>query len=220
MPGKSRKAVAYYRTSSATNVGPDKDSLKRQQDAVTSYADSNGLELVGQVHEQVSGAMPVDARDGFLQVLDIATTGDAPTVLVENASRFARDLAVQIAGHDMLQAQGVELVPVDAPTFFVDETPTAVMVRQVLGAVSQFEKASTVLKLKAARDRKRAETGRCEGRKPVPAETVKLAKRLARRSPKGGKLSLRAIAAELAEQGHLATSGQPYHAGSVRHMLG
>jgi hypothetical protein len=39
-------------------------------------------------------------------------------------------------------------------------------VRQILGAVSQFEKAGLVAKLKGARDRKRAATGRC--RKAVP----------------------------------------------------
>ena len=35
-------AVAYYRTSSAANVGDDKDSLRRQQEAVMSYADKQG----------------------------------------------------------------------------------------------------------------------------------------------------------------------------------
>ena len=33
-----KKAVAYYRTSSMSNVGEDKDSLKRQQRAVEKYA--------------------------------------------------------------------------------------------------------------------------------------------------------------------------------------
>jgi|SoiMetStandDraft_2_1073263.scaffolds.fasta_scaffold339425_1 hypothetical protein len=39
MPRKnSTTAVAYYRTSSAGNVGADKDSEKRQREAVQSYA--------------------------------------------------------------------------------------------------------------------------------------------------------------------------------------
>jgi DNA invertase Pin-like site-specific DNA recombinase len=43
---------------------------------------------------------------------------------------------------------------------------SANLIRQVLGAVSQFEKAMVVSKLKGARDRKRRETGRkVEGRK-------------------------------------------------------
>ena len=37
-----KTACAYYRTSSAANVGNDKDSLKRQQEAVRTYAERNG----------------------------------------------------------------------------------------------------------------------------------------------------------------------------------
>src|SRR5262249_26012537 len=87
-------------------------------------------------------------------------------------------------GHDMLKRDGFDLVPVDAPDHFLNETPTAVMVRQILGAVSQFEKAALVEKLRRARQRVRAERGRCEGRKPVPVEIVGEAKRLHRQNPK------------------------------------
>ena len=105
-------------------------------------------------------------------------------------------------------------------TYFTDPSPTAEMVRQILGAVSQFEKAGLVAKLKHGRDAKRAATGRCEGRRPVPEAVVAEARRLARKSPKTGqRRSLRRIAAELAALGHLAQSGQPYHASSIRHML-
>ena len=66
-------------------------------------------------------------------------------VLVESPDRFGRDLAVQLSGHDYLRSLGVELVPTSAPDFFTTDTPTAVLVRQVLGAISQFEKASLVV---------------------------------------------------------------------------
>ncbi len=128
---------------------------------------------------------------------------------------------MHLTGHALLRERGIELIPVDAPTYFTDPSPTAELVRQILGAVAQFEKAALVAKLRHARERRRAETGRCEGRRPVAAETVTAARRLARKSPKTGKSrSLRQIAAELAALGHLGPSGQPYHAGSIRHMLG
>jgi DNA invertase Pin-like site-specific DNA recombinase len=38
-------AFAYLRTSSAANVGPDKDSDRRQRDAVTAFAKRAGYEL-------------------------------------------------------------------------------------------------------------------------------------------------------------------------------
>src|ERR1700716_2830265 len=89
-------------------------------------------------------------------------------------------------------------------------SPTAEMVRQILGAVSQFEKAGLVAKLRHARERKRAAVGRCEGRSPVPANVISEASRLARKSPKTGqRRSLRAIALELARLGHVGPSGGP-----------
>ena len=93
----------------------------------------------------------------------LATDG-AKTIIVELPDRFARDLAVQLAGHDMLKALGIAIIPASAPDFFTEDTPTAVLVRQVLGAIAQFEKASSVAKLAAARKRKREREGRCEGR--------------------------------------------------------
>jgi hypothetical protein len=53
-------------------------------------------------------------------------------ILVESPDRFARDLAVQLAGHNYLRSLGVELILATAPSFFTEDTPTAVLVRQVL----------------------------------------------------------------------------------------
>lgn len=222
MATKKTAAVAYFRTSSATNVGNDKDSQRRQQAAVEGYAKGRArLSIVQTFYDMaVSGSDPVDTRPGFSDLLTYCAEHDVGIVLVENASRFARDLVVQLTGHALLGARGIELVPADAPTYFTDPSPTAVMVRQILGAVSEFEKAGLVAKLRAARERKRQETGRCEGRPAVPDEVIAEARRLARRSPKTGKRrSLRAVAAELATLGHLGASGGPFTASSVRHML-
>jgi DNA invertase Pin-like site-specific DNA recombinase len=168
----------------------------------------------------VSGADAIDQRPGFAALLQRIMDNGVGVVLVEDASRFARDLAVQLAGHERLKSLGVELIAANAPEHFREDTPTAVLVRQVLGAIAQFEKAQLVTKLKVARDRKRAATGRCEGRKPVPDDVKAEARRLARRSPKTGqRRSLRDIAAELAAMGHLGSSGQPYGAESIKRMI-
>ncbi|MFO1080269.1 MAG: recombinase family protein [Reyranellaceae bacterium] len=217
---KKRTAVAYFRTSSAADVGPDKDSQRRQTEAVSGYAKGR-YEIVETFYDAaVSGADAVDSRPGFTALLTYCEANGIGVVLVENASRFARDLAVQLTGHALLRERGIELIPADAPTYFTDPSPTAELVRQILGAVSQFEKAGLVAKLRHARERNRAMTGRCEGRKAVSEETISEARRLARKSPKTGeRRSLRAIAAELAALGHVGPSGLPYHAGSIRHML-
>src|SRR6476469_3646331 len=207
MPNRFQPAVAYLRTSSASNVGADKDSDQRQRAAIEAFAKSAGFTLVGEYYDKaVSGPDRIDQRPGFGEMLRRLAANGAKTIIVESPDRFARDLAVQLAGHDMLKGLGIAIIPASAPDVFTEDTPTAVLVRQVLGAIAQFEKATTVAKLAAARKRKRAETGRCEGRKPL-AETrpdvVAMAKRLRRKGPKRGVMSLRAIAAELAAAGHL-----------------
>lgn len=58
-------------------------------------------------------------------------------VVVENAGRFARDLIVQETGYAKL---GITLIAADDPNAFTSDTPTATLVRQILGAVAQFEK--------------------------------------------------------------------------------
>jgi DNA invertase Pin-like site-specific DNA recombinase len=214
-PAAVTAAVAYHRTSSAANLGEGKDSLRRQQEAIHAHAVAHRLELVGEFHDAaVSGADHLGDRPGFAAMLAAAAAMGATVILVESASRFARDLIVQETGHALLKAQGLALVAVDDPDAFTADTPTARLVRQVLGAVSEFEKASLVAKLKGARDRKSAALGRrCEGRKPVPALVVAAARRLA-----PGR-SLRQVAAELAALGHLGPGGKPYGAGSIAAML-
>jgi hypothetical protein len=77
-----------------------------------------------------------------------------------------------------------------------------------------------VAKLAAARKRKREREreGRCEGRKPL-SEThprvVALARKLRRRRPKGGQLSLRSVSKELATQGFLRAIGRGRHSMSI-----
>lgn len=214
-------AVAYYRTSSATNVGADKDSLRRQQDAVHAYAGAHRLEIVREFYDAaVSGADPVMDRPGFAEMLTYILGNGARIILVENASRFARDLAVQIAGHDMLKTRGITLVPVDAPNHFQDETPTATMVRSILGAVSQFEKEALVLKLRKARDRKSAELGRrIEGNPAFRAAAAPEAHVKAASDARARGLSLRSVANEMAALGFVARSGNPYSAQSVKVLL-
>jgi DNA invertase Pin-like site-specific DNA recombinase len=155
-------------------------------------------------------------------MLDRIASNGVRTILVESPDRFARDLAVQLAGHDFLKARGIALIPATAPDFFIEDTPTAVLVRQVLGAIAQFEKASMVAKLKASRDRKRKSTGKCEGRKrwaEINPALVQETKRLRRKSLKGGQRSLREIATELKKLGFVNERSTEFSPSSVASIL-
>jgi hypothetical protein len=96
------------------------------------------------------------------------------------------------------------------------------MIRQILGSVSQFEKAMLVAKLKGARDRKIRAGIKCGGRKSyaeIDAGMVAAAKKLARYSVDKRKRTLREISAELAALGYLTRSGKPFAAAAVAKML-
>lgn len=218
-----RHAVAYLRTSSAANVGSDKDSEKRQRLAIDAYAKAAGYEVLGVFYDEaVSGADHITNRPGFTAMMERVAKDGIQTIIVETASRFARDLMVQEVGHAMLKEQGVALVAADSPDSFLDDTPTATLIRQVLGAVSQFEKAMLVGKLKGARDRKRATGAKVEGRKSyaeMNPEAVALAKKLHRYPVNGKRRSLRQVAAAMAEQGALGSNGEHYTAIAIKRMV-
>jgi len=170
----------------------------------------------------VSGGDPVESRPGFIAMLKRIEGNGVRTIIVETASRFARDLMIQEVGYAMLTERGIELIAADSPQSFIEDTPTARLIRQVLGAVSEFDKAMTVAKLRGARDRKRATGVKVEGRKShaeLRPEAVAEAKRLRRKRPKGGQRSYRQIAAELLQAGHANSNGRPFSPSSIKAML-
>ncbi len=219
-------AVAYYRTSSATNVGDDKDSRKRQEDAIRAYAEREGIEVVGEYYDAaVRGSDDLMERPGFSSMMEYIAGNGARMILVETANRFARDVVIQITGYEYLKKLGVTLVPVDAPTHFLEDTPSAEMIRGIFAVISKFEKRSLVDKMKGARERKKRDTGRCEGRKPALPGAISLAKKLHAEG-----MSLRDIANRLQAEGftvmervsgtkQYAPTGRAYQAQSVKVMV-
>lgn len=63
---------------------------------------------------------------------------------------------------------GAQVIAADSGTDLTveDGDPTRKLLRQMLGAIAEWEKSVLVQKLRAARVRKRREHGHCEGRKP------------------------------------------------------
>src|SRR4051794_31568718 len=202
-------AVAYLRTSSAANVGDNKDSAARQRLAIGRYAKAAGLELVAEFSDEaVSGADPVETRPGFAAMLAEVEGDGVRLVLVEDASRFARSVLAQELGVLIMLARGVRVVTPRGEDLTSTDDPAKVMMRQVAGAFAEYEKARLVQKLRGARDRASDRLGRrVEGRKgytDTKPELVREAKRLARRNAKTGeRRSLREIAEALAGLGHV-----------------
>jgi DNA invertase Pin-like site-specific DNA recombinase len=218
------QAIAYLRTSSAANVGDGKDSDKRQRLAIEAYAKRAGFALVAEFYDAaVSGSDPIQGRPGFAALLDRIEGNGVRVVIVEDASRFARQLMTQELGVALLVKRGVQLLTANGDDLTASDDPSRNMMRQIAGAFAEYEKARLVAKLQGARNRKRKDTGRCEGRKghaEKRPEVVREAKRLRRANPKSGeRRSFRQIAADLAAAGHFNERGRPYNAMSIKAMI-
>jgi DNA invertase Pin-like site-specific DNA recombinase len=217
------EAVAYIRTSSAANVGADKDSDKRQRAAIEGFAKRADFTLMGEFTDAaVSGADPIETRRGFAELLDRIEGNGVRTVIVEDASRFARELMTQELGILALIRRGVRVLTANGDDLTDSSDPSRKMMRQIAGAFHEYEKARLVAKLRAARERKRAADGKCEGRKAwseLNPELVHEAKRLRRRSPKGHQRSLRDVAAELVKRGFVNERGAAFSPSSVSSMI-
>jgi DNA invertase Pin-like site-specific DNA recombinase len=185
---RKHPAIAYLRTSSAANVGAHKDSGKRQREAIAAFAKREGFELVAEFYDAaVSGADPIQDRPGFSELLDKIESNGVSTVIVEDQSRFARDMQAHVLGLALLRERGVRLLASNGSDL-TDETDeiTEAMIH-IAAVFAALEKKRLVKKLRHARERKRERDGKCEGRKSHSEgnpDAVKLAKRLHRASPR------------------------------------
>jgi DNA invertase Pin-like site-specific DNA recombinase len=217
----SPQAVSYLRVSGKAQVKGN--GFPRQRAAVEKYAKSKGLTMVGEYLDKgISGTKELEDRNGLAELLDRVESNGVKVVLVERADRLARDLVVGEVLLRQFRDIGIKVIAADSGTDLTvdDDDPTRVLIRQVLGAVSQFEKSVIVLKLRAARNRTRKRDGRCEGRKPFgyyPGEAVVLKRiRELRRKPRGKKRpSFQQVADALNEEGHATRNGGPWNRGSV-----
>ena len=145
-------------------------------------------------------------------------------VIVESPDRFARHLLTQEAGIASLVQLGVRVLTSHGDDLTDSDDEFRVAMRQVMGIFSQLERTRLVKKLASARARKKARTGRCEGRIPLAAkqpEALALARKLRRANPITGKrMSFRDIADKLAEAGHTAASGNSLSPSVVKRLLG
>jgi DNA invertase Pin-like site-specific DNA recombinase len=158
------KAFSYLRVSGKAQVTGD--GFPRQRQAIKTYSAQHGYRIAHEYRDEgVSGAIETMDRPAWQAMKQALLSDGVRVVIIERLDRLARDLMVQETAIGDLQKAGFTLISVMEPDLMATE-PTRVMIRQILGAVAQHDKANIVIKLRAARDRMKAKTGRCEGRKP------------------------------------------------------
>ena len=114
--------------------------------------------------------------------------------------------------------QGFEVVAVREPDLCSTD-PSRVLVRQIFGAIAQYDRAMTVLKLRGARQRKKAKEGRCEGRKAFGARSGEGQAIQRMRELRLEGMAVDRIAAQLNAEGIASRMGKGWHGMSVSRIL-
>ena len=212
-----KRAFAYVRVSGKGQIKGD--GFPRQLKAIREYAEAHGIRLAKVFREEgVSGAKELEHRPALSEMMQALHANGVKLVLVEKLDRLARDLMIQETIIGDLRKHGFNLISVTEPDLCQDD-PTRKLMRQIFGAISEYEKHMIVLKLRGARQRKKARTGRCEGRKPYghyPGEK-RVIERM--RTLRSDGLGFDRVAARLHAEGCLTRKGTPWHGFSVNRIL-
>jgi DNA invertase Pin-like site-specific DNA recombinase len=215
------KAFGYIRVSGKGQIKGD--GLTRQEKKISEFAELNGIEIV-KVYKDKGVSGTLKNRPALAEmIVDLEQNGHGiKTVIVEKLDRVARDLMIQESLIQDFREQNVNLISALEGSDLLDNDPTRNLVRQVLGAIAEYEKSMLVQKLRVARQRKKIKHGKCEGRKSyqeAAPETVSRIKRL-RRKPKGMKRkTYKEIAEQLNVEGIPTLNGQPWNLQTVKNAL-
>jgi DNA invertase Pin-like site-specific DNA recombinase len=173
------RVFAYLRVSTKEQL--DGGGLERQSESIKKFVEQKGWLVVRAFQDQQSGGDEFADRAGLTEILELACPGAAhgvQAIVVERADRIARDLMVQEIFLRECRKRNLQVYAADSGEELVlaGADPTRVLIRQILGALAQWEKSQIVLKLQAGRRKKARETGEpCGGIRPYGQTASELA---------------------------------------------
>ena len=219
------RCVSYLRTSSLTNSGSDKDSQSRQEGVINTYAEQNGYTIAESAYDEGrSGADPLVDREGFDQLLQFCREHSITTILVESSNRYARDKDVAVKGFYMMEDYGINsLIDCEAGLDLLGLWNSGKAYEAILPflkmIIAEDEKREVVRRLKSGRDRKKAEIGKCGGRKSLIEKWGNEIRVSAVRARRRGQ-TFDNISQWLANKyGVVTESGSPLSRGQVWHLV-
>ncbi len=170
------KLAAYIRVSTDRQAEQG-FGLPIQQETISRWARNNGHTIVSW-HEDAgeSGSNGIAQRHGLADALHACANRTARGIIVARLDRLARDLVLQetllaeVRKHHARVwscADGEDAYLADDPT-----DPSRKLIRQILGAVAEYERAMIALRMTAGRERKRAQGGYASGAPPYGYRAV------------------------------------------------
>lgn len=231
----SEKSVSYLRCSGESQI--QGDTWERQQSVILKYATVNDIEVIREFRDEgITGKMELEGRGGLSSCLAYVRENEIKLVLIEDSTRLARDMVIAEVIIRQFQQLGVRVISASGGIDLTegdDSNPTAKLIRQILAAVSEFERCCITIKLKGARQRKRvkegmarglseeeaAVRGRCEGSKPFGHKDGETDVIHQMRSLRAAGLSCDRIAETLNANGVLSRRGKTWLGCTVNRIL-
>lgn len=209
-------------------------SLAEQRAVIKEWAAANGHDVVLFEDAAVSGAAPLGTRKGLLRALGCLYRGEVAGIVVARLDRLTRDLILQEQLLGDIWAHGGEAlscVAAEAEFLRRDDPrdPSRRLIRQVLGAVIEYNKSTSRLLLEAGRTRKADAGGYIGGRPrygyaavggelvPVPEQQAVIADIKALRTHQ--RMTLRQIVDTLFEAGIAGPEGGGWSPEAVKRVL-
>lgn len=200
-------AVAYIRVSKDTQeLGPE-----AQRAAILAWAAKNDCTIVQWCEDiGVSGAVAIDERPGMMSAIASLTSHGAGLLVVAKRDRLARDAYAAVTAERMFGMMGVRVASSDGAGN--GDTDADRLLRRILDAASEHERAVIRARTKAALAAKRAKGERSgtipygfrvdvDGVRLVPHEGEQATIARARALRAEG-LSLRQVTVRLEDEGH------------------
>lgn len=157
--------IAYVRVSTerqAERFGP-----AAQRAAIREWAEATGARIVRFVTDATSGAL--SEREGLGEVLSEIRTGAVAGVVVARLDRFSRDMLVQEHLMSDVWSQGGEVystAPDENNLRDDPDDPSRKLIRRMLGAVVEYDREMTLLRLRNGRRAKAKSGGFAYGSPP------------------------------------------------------
>lgn len=223
-PAAPSIVVGYVRVSTDEQaLGP-----VAQRQALERWCAARGARLAS-VHEDlgVSGAAEMDRRPGLLAAVAALKASGAGVLLVSRRDRLARDVVAAALVERLADRVGARVESADGVGSGTG--PEAALMRRIVDAVAEYERALIRARTKAALGVKRARGERVSGSIPYGYRLAADGRRLeqdpaeqavveAVRRLRAEGMTLRGIAARLESEGSLARDGKPWHPSTLARL--
>jgi len=222
------RALGYVRVSTDEQV--QGNGLEVQEQAIRRDCKDNELKLSEVTSDQcISGSNGLDARVGLASALARLEAGAADCLVVYRLDRLARDFVLQELLVNRLRERGKPICSVMEPDIETDtDDPTKVLIRQIIGAIGQYERALIRGRMQAGKLIKAARGGYVGGQpgygqradetelvdEPEETEIVRIVLSL-----RAGGASFRQICTALTNAGHQPRRAREWHPMVVRSIV-